>query len=258
MTWESRPIKDGNDTVDAPAYSLPRIIAGDFDAYLHQYAKDIVSTGLPLVIRLDHEMNGVWYPWAETDGAGNSINGNSPGDFVKMWRHVHDIFQQEGANKLVIWDWSPNIVNNLPASHKVSGFLPALYPGDDYVDWVGLSGYLRPPYKADNDFTFDYTFDTSLNQLRDIAKKPIILSEVGASETGGHKATWITSFFNSLAKPENSDIIGFSWFNLAVTSYVEGVRATNDWRIDSRADSLSAFITGITDPADHFNLNPVQ
>ncbi len=258
MTWESRPIKDGNDTVDAPAYSLPRIIAGDFDTYLHQYAKDIVSTGLPLVIRLDHEMNGVWYPWAETDGAGGSINGNSPGDYVKMWRHVHDIFQQEGANNLVIWDWSPNIVNNLPSSHRVAGFLPALYPGDDYVDWVGLSGYLRPPYKADNDFSFDYTFTSSLDQLRDLTKKPIILSEVGASETDGHKAAWITSFFDSLARPENSDIIGFAWFDLAVTSYVEGVRATNDWRIDSRADSLSAFITGITRPEDHFTLIPAK
>lgn len=258
MTWESRPIDAGNDSDTAPAYSLPKIIGGDFDAYLHQYAKDIVATGLPLAIRLDHEMNGVWYPWSETDGKGDAINGNNPGDYVKMWKHVHDIFQQEGANNLVIWVWAPNIVNNLPASHKVDGFLPSLYPGDDYVDWVGLSGYLRPPYKADQDFTFDYTFTPSLNQLRAITKKPIILAEVGASETDGHKAAWVSSFFDAFSKPENADIIGFSWFNLAVTSYVEGVRATNDWRIDSRADTLSAFIAGITRPEDHFTLTPAQ
>lgn len=256
MTWESRPINAGNDTVDAPAYSLPNIIRGDFDAYLHQYAKDIVATGLPLGIRLDHEMNGIWYPWSETDGQGNSINGNNVGDYVKMWRHVHDIFQQEGANNLVMWIWAPNIVNNLPASHKVPGYLESLYPGDAYVDWVGLSGYLRPPYKSDNDFSFDYTFKASLDKLRSITSKPIMLAEVGASETEGHKAAWITSFFQALAKPENEDIIGFSWFNLAVTSYVEGVRATNDWRIDSRADSLSAFITGLTRPEDDFALTP--
>jgi hypothetical protein len=256
MTWESRPIDAGNDTVDAPAYSLPNIIRGDFDAYLHQYAKDIVSTGLPLAIRLDHEMNGIWYPWAETDGQGRSINGNNVGDYVKMWRHVHDIFQQEGANDLVVWVWAPNIVNNLPATHKAPGYLESLYPGDAYVDWVGLSGYLRPPYKADNDFSFDYTFKASLDKLRSITSKPILLAEVGASETGGHKATWITSFFQALGEPENKDIIGFSWFNLAVTSYVEGVRATNDWRIDSRADTLSAFITGLTRPEDDFALTP--
>ncbi|MFJ3490773.1 glycoside hydrolase family 26 protein [Leifsonia aquatica] len=256
MTWESRPISAGNDSTDAPEYSLPKIIGGDFDAYLHQYAKDIVATGLPLAIRLDHEMNATWYPWNETDGQGKSINGNNVGDYVKMWRHVHDIFQQEGANNLVIWVWAPNIVNNLAASHKVDGYLENLYPGDDYVDWVGLSGYLRPPYKSDNDFSFDYTFKPSLDKLRAITKKPIILAEIGASETGGYKAKWVTSLFDGLARPENDDIIGFSWFNLAVTSYVEGVRATNDWRIDSRADTLSAFIAGLTRPEDRFTLTP--
>jgi mannan endo-1,4-beta-mannosidase len=258
MTWESRPIGAGNDSNVAPDYSLPKIIDGSFDAYLHQYAKDIVATGLPLAIRLDHEMNGVWYPWSETDGQGKSINGNSQGQYVQMWRHVHDIFQAEGANNLVMWVWSPNIVNNLPASHKVDGYLQSLYPGDAYVDWVGLSGYLRPPYKSDNDFSFDYTFKPSLDGLRSITSKPIMLSEIGASETDGHKSAWITSFFDAMGKPENDDIIGFSWFNLAVTSYVEGVRATNDWRIDSRSDSLSAFITGLTKPEDNFTLTPAK
>ena len=45
---------------------------------------------------------------------------------------------------------------------------------------------------------------------------------------------------------------------LAVTSYVEGVRATNDWRIDSRADTLSAFISGLTRPEDDFTLTPAD
>ncbi|MGN7797405.1 glycoside hydrolase family 26 protein [Leifsonia sp. 22587] len=256
LTWESRPIGDANNVVDSPAYSLPKIIGGDFDAYLHQYAKDIVATGLPLAIRLDHEMNGNWYPWSESDGNGGTINGNNAGDYVKMWRHVHDIFQQEGANDLVIWDWSPNIVNKLSPSLRSDTYLRSLYPGDEYVDWVGVSGYLRPPYSANQAFTFDYTYKTTLDMLRAITDKPILLSEVGASEIGGHKAAWVTSFFEALGEPENSDVIGFSWFNLAITSYVQGERATNDWRIDSRSDSLSAFIAGLTRPEDDFELTP--
>jgi mannan endo-1,4-beta-mannosidase len=258
MTWESRPIGDDNNVVDSPEYSLPNIIGGKFDTYLHQYAKDIVATGLPLAIRLDHEMNGNWYPWSESDGNGGTINGNNPGDYVKMWQHVHDIFQQEGANNLVIWDWSPNIVNKLSPSLRSEAYLRSLYPGDAYVDWVGLSGYLRPPYKADQQYTFDYTFKPSLDMLRNITSKPILLSEVGASEIEGHKAAWVTSFFEALGRPENSDIIGFGWFNLAITSYVGGERATNDWRIDSRSDSLSAFIAGITRPEDDFALTPAH
>jgi beta-mannanase len=259
LTWESRPIAAGNNSNSAPDYSLPKIIDGGFDAYLHQYAKDIIATGLPLAIRLDHEMNGTWYPWSELNGSNKSINGNNVGDYVKMWRHVHDIFQQEGANALVIWIWAPNIINNMqPSSHASQQFLNGYYPGDDYVDWVGLSGYLRPPWRAGNDFTFGYTFDSSLSQLRTLTHKPIFLAEVGASETDGHKPAWVKSFFDGFADPKNADIIGFSWFSLAITSYVGGERSTNDWRIDSRSDSLAAFARGISRPENNFALIPAD
>ena len=264
LTWESRPIGSPNSQVEEPDYQLPDMIgdpatgtAGKYDDYIHQYAKDIVATGLPLAIRFNHEMNGVWYPWSETTGKGESINGNRVGDYVKMWQHVHDIFQQEGANDLVVWTWAPNIVNNLPAANKSVEFLTSLYPGDDYVDWVGVSGYLRPAYKPDNNFTFDYTFGSTLDQLRQITDKPIILAEIGASEVGGKKPKWITSVFDSLADPKNADIIGLNWFNLAVTSYTEGELATNDWRIESRPESLAAFKAGILKPEDNFNLTPI-
>lgn len=252
LTWESRPIASGNDVVDEPDYTLPKIIAGDFDAYLTQYAKDIASTGLPLAIRLDHEMNGVWYPWAEQTGSGAPINGNNVGDYVKMWQHVHDVFEANGANQYVIWVWAPNIVNNLPAANQSTDFLRSLYPGDAYVDWVGVSGYQRPPYKSDNDATFGYTFDRTLNQLREITDKKILLAEVGASEAGGTKPAWVKSFFEGFDPGRNDDVIGFAWFNLAVTTYVDGQLATNDWRVDSRANSLEAFRTGLAGTARNF------
>jgi hypothetical protein len=262
LTWESRPIAAANNAVQDPVYSLPVIIGdpatgvpGSFDDYLHKYARDIVANGLPLGIRLDHEMNGDWYPWSERNNIGNPINGNRPGDFVQMWRHVHDIFAQEGAGDLVIWIWAPNIDNNLSDVLRAPGYLESLYPGDDYVDWVGVSGYLRPPFKQANTKTFDYTFTPTLDQLRAITAKPIFLAEIGASEIGGYKAAWVTSLFQGLADPRNRDIVGFSWFNLAVTSYVKGERATNDWRIDSRGDSLNAFSIGIR-ASGRFSLLP--
>lgn len=264
LTWESRPIKAGNNVIEEPDYSLPRILGdeangvpGAYDEYLRQYARDVVATGLPLAIRLDHEMNGVWYPWAESTGSGASINGNRPGDYAAMWRHVHDIFEQEGAGDLVIWVWSPNIINNLPASHQTPQFLASLYPGDEYVDWVGLSGYLRPAYKPDNTFTFGYTFDRSLDQLRTVAPgKPILLAEVGASETGGHKPAWVKSMFDALGESKNQDIIGLAWFDLAVSTYTEGVLGTNDWRMDSRAETLAAFREGFARPELNLDTGP--
>jgi mannan endo-1,4-beta-mannosidase len=256
LTWESQPSSAGNNAPNQPAYSLPTILSGSFDTYIENYAKSISATGLPLVIRFDHEMNGVWYPWASDDGHGNSINGNAAGDYVKVWQHIWNIFQAEGANQYVIWDWSPNIVNNLTATHKTLAYTESLYPGDRYVDWVGLSGYLRPPFTADQSFTFNDTYGPTLAILRAITNKKIILSEIGASDTGGHKPAWITSLFTALADPQNADIVGFAWFDEAVTTYIDGVLGTNDWRVDSRPEALAAFIAGLTNPADNFVLTP--
>jgi len=257
LTWESRPIAAQNDVVEEPEYSLPRILDGAFDEYLHRYARSITKTGLPLALRLDHEMNGTWYPWSERRGDGSSINGNRTGDYVEMWRHVHDIFEQEGANDYVIWVWAPNRVDKLPASLQDPAYLQSLYPGDDYVDWVGMSGYLRPPFRDGEAITFDTTFGATLAQLRGISDKPIMLAEVGASEIEGHKPEWVRSFFEALGRPENSDIVGFAWFSLAITTYVQGERATNDWRIDSRADSLAAFREGLAALGNRYNVQPV-
>lgn len=253
LTWESRPSGAANDQDTEEDYTLPAIIGdpeagvpGAYDDYLHQYAEQVAALGLPLAIRLDHEMNGDWYPWSEMDKQGDPINGNRPGDFAAMWRHVHDIFEAAGANEFVIWIWSPNITNNLPENLRGLDYLQRLYPGDEYVDWVGVSGYYRPPYREDQTPTFEYTYDRTLDQLRELTDKPILLSEIGASEVGGKKAEWVTSFFDGLARPENADVIGFAWFNLVVTSTVRGEPVTNDWRVNSHRRSLDAFVAGLT------------
>lgn len=256
LTWESRPMLAGNDQPEEPDYSLPLILSGKFDTYLTKYAKDIVKTGLPLAIRLNHEMNGTWYPWSEQRSDGSSLNGNRPGDFAASWRHVHDIFERAGANEYVMWVWAPNIVNNLAARHQSIEYTRSLYPGDEYVDIVGVSGYLRQPFRTNQTFTFDYTFGRTLEQLRSITSKPILLAEVGATEGGGRKAEWVTDFFDAFARPENADIIGFAWFNLTVTTFSGGERVTNDWRIESRADSLAAFKEGLADPGGNFKIIP--
>ncbi len=257
LTWESRPIAAQNDVVTEPEYSLPRILDGAFDEYLRSYARSIAQTGLPLAIRLDHEMNGTWYPWSERNGSGASINGNRTGDYVAMWRHVHDIFQQEGANDYVIWVWAPNRIDKLPSALRAPEHMASLYPGDEYVDWVGMSGYLRPPYGNGESISFDATFGATLAQLRALTDKPIVLAEVGASEIEGHKPAWLRSFFQGLADPANDDIVGFAWFSLAITTYVQGERATNDWRIDSRADSLAAFRDGLAGLGDQVKTQPL-
>jgi mannan endo-1,4-beta-mannosidase len=230
LTWESM---DQIGQVSAAAnsrYSLPKILRGDFDPYLTRYARGIAGTGLPVIIRLDHEMNGNWYPWSEckatTDGC-VSVNGNQRGDYARMWRHVHDIFERNGANKYVVWLWAPNRINQITRQPAPAKF----YPGDKYVDMIGMSGYYRPYDKA---ATFGETHGRTLPLLREATrKKPIILAEVGATESGSRKNAWLFDMFANLNLPANRDVIGFVWFNFSVTSN----GTTNDWRINSTPKS---------------------
>ena len=60
-------------------------------------------------------------------------NGNRPGQFVRAWRHVHDIFTAEHATN----------VNGCgaPWPARVRRISTSEYPGDSYVDVLGLSGF---------------------------------------------------------------------------------------------------------------------
>lgn len=226
MTWESRPLSGTSDDTD---YSLARIAAGDFDSYLTTYARSVTALGLPLAIRFDQEMNGNWYRWSEFE----STNGTKKGDYVAAWRHIHDIFQAQGANSLVTWVWSPNRIDNLGRYPAIDGY----YPGDDYVDWVGMTGYFRP---GDKDPTFAGTYDKTLAALHRVApSKHVLLSEVGATEDGGKKAAWTQSFFAGLA--QHPEVVGFLWFNYAVSENGH----TNDWRIDSSPAVFAAAAAGL-------------
>jgi beta-mannanase len=257
LTWESRPLKTGNDQKYVPGYTNADITGGAFDRYLTQYAEALVANGQPVVIRLDHEMNGSWYNWAD-----GTTQQNAPGSFVAMWQHVHDVFDRAGANDYVIWNWSPTRIDALGnPKYQTLDYLEAYYPGDDYVDWVGMSGYYRKAAEAP---TFDTTFAKTVEQLRQIAPdKRILLSEIGATETGaavtdGQKARWITSLFDALADPANADVIGFAYFSETATTIVDGARTTNDWRLNSRADSMAAFVAGIARDDIDYDLQEVK
>jgi beta-mannanase len=203
-----------------PAYSLSHIINGDYDNYIRSWAEGVKSLPYMIAIRFAHEMNGNWYPWAVY------TNGNSVGEYVLAWRHVHDIFTQIGA-KNVIWVWSPNI------TYTGSANLAELYPGNNYVDWVGLSGYYGTPgmlvYRS-----FDATFGQTIAQLRRFTSKPIVITETGATNVNGLMATWVNQMFQQL--PAHGDIIGVIWF--------EGVTVI-DWQVADNPAAAAAFRAGL-------------
>jgi beta-mannanase len=231
VAWEPWDYRLATDDGYQPAYRLSAIAAGEYDDYIRSWATGIAALAYPVVIRFAHEMNGFWYPWCEQS------NGNRPGDYVRAWRRVHDLFTEAGADN-VTWMWSPNV------TYPGAGPLARYYPGDSYVDWVGLSGYYGTAGRKQY-ISFDEIFTRSLAEVATLTGKPVVISETGATNATGQQARWIREMFAQL--PRHPEVIGLIWFE--ATKEI-------DWRISSSAAAATAFGTGAADPRYHTPWTP--
>jgi len=109
------------------------------------------EAGVPVLVRFAHEMNGSWYAWGQQPAAYRTT-------FARVARVVHEV---RGAAML----WAPNYGGGYPfaggqyearsgtpdfayldtnGDGRIDGtddpYAP-YYPGDDSVDWVGMSLY---------------------------------------------------------------------------------------------------------------------
>jgi hypothetical protein len=243
LDWGSADLRTTPYTVQ-PNYSLSNISSGAYDAYITQWATDAKAWGHPFFLRLDWEMNGNWYPWSELE------NGNSAGQYVQMWRHVHDIFTKVGATN-VTWVWCPNI-----SSTDTSTSIPLaeLYPGDTYVDWVCLDGYNKNSTYLSfeqlfrgKDATTPVTWlNDSYQTLTTIAPtKPIIIGETASDEyplfsstpDTTQKANWIRDALTQIPVnyPAIKAVMWFNWNSDSGSTYV----------IESSSVAQNAFAAGI-------------
>jgi mannan endo-1,4-beta-mannosidase len=234
LTWGSWDTR--GEKASAPNYQLADIIGGKYDAGIAAWAREAKAWGHPFFLRFDHEMNGWWYPWSE------QVNGNRSGQYVKMWRHVHDIFTRVGANN-VTWVWCPNIVG------RRSTPTAELYPGDNYVDWTCFDGYNWGNVKGGwqtfgqimtGSAAFTGGHNTYQELLRVAPSKPILIGETASVEQGGSKAAWITDMLRDLPT-KYPRVKAFVWTNV--------VEDSAGWPIESSSSAESAFRRGIASSA---------
>jgi hypothetical protein len=225
LTWEPFNFRHP----DTNPYPLRDIAAGNFDDYLRAQAARLAAVDGPVAVRFAHEMNGGWYPW------GRGRNGNTDADYVAAYRHVHDVLIGGGADDTVFL-WSPNVIDFDPAQD-----LGTLYPGDGYVDWVGLSAYMD---EASD--TYGRLVPSTLAQLDRVAPaKPIFFAET-AVLPGPTRPQMIRDLVAGfLSTPR---LVGFSWFN-HVTRF--------DWRIETDPAAAAALAEALASPyfgsAGHIN-----
>ncbi|SDS28603.1 glycoside hydrolase family 26 protein [Actinoplanes derwentensis] len=194
-----------------------KILDGSSDDLIVAAARRIKRFDRPVLLRWGWEMNGRWYEW------GGAQNGKNPAGYIKSFRHLRKIFDAEGADQ-VSWVWSPNWNSSTKQSWDT---IDAYYPGDKYVDWVGVSGYNL--HNESPDVLFDPIYRLFS------ARKPLMLTEVGSKDHGGStKADWITKLSGYVA--ERPAIGGVVWFDTDThPAYPE------HWRFDTTAASTAAY-----------------
>jgi endoglucanase len=219
-----------------PKWPLDEIIAGTHDDLFRQRAEGLRDFGVDIFMRWGHEMNGNWYPWS------GAMNGGADGGaekYIAAYRHVHDLFVEVGATN-VVWVWCPLVVD---VPYEAWNHWTNYYPGDEYVDWVGLDAY---NWGTSSSCCVWQDFTTLISALyNDYAgKKPLIIPETASAEIGGDKAAWIRDMTEKM-KTQFTAIKALVWFD---------IDKETDWRVASSPDTLEAYKEMAHDP--YFNPAP--
>lgn len=192
ITWQPKDIP------------LEDIAEGKYDRYLTNYF-ELIAALCPqndVLIRFAHEMDmrpryeKNWYSWQGTDTADA---------FRAAWIHVVRLGRRLCPN--VKWVWSPN---------RADAYTEKYYPGDEYVDYVGVSlnhaANREAKYGTFSDF---YEQEATRAELEQYGKK-IFISEVSFAEVGGEKKKiYLQSIFDYYLQDPN--IVCAVFFNTSGT-----------------------------------------
>ncbi len=178
------------------------ILDGEYDQFINAYTKLVASYPYVTVLfRPFNEMNGDWCNYSAFHTS------RDPQLYVELYRYLYDKFKAAGCSN-TIWVWNPNEIS-FPNYKWNSEFL--YYPGDEYVDVYGITGYNTGTYYEGETWrSFDEIYAPVYERALLINEKPIMITEFSCSSVGGDKVKWIEDMFLSL--PEYDKIkVGIWW-----------------------------------------------
>lgn len=233
-----------------PVTNWASVIAGNEDAYFTGIANGIRSLGTatPIIFFFHHEM--------ENDGAPDTV----AADFVAAFRRVVNVMR-------------PLVGNNVRfgccyidgVSFKNGGTISSWYPGDAYVDYLGVDPYdwKKPIVNGYGTKTGDAALSSfvTVGNFAQTHHKPWGMMEFGASrlvsDTGGAlRAAWIGNTFAPFIRTFAYQPEHISYFDLDAGE----AGAVVNWRIDQEAASMAAFksiqtSTSIAPPTHNLHIN---
>lgn len=148
--------------------SCRNVLSGKFDAKLRDAFAYLSELENPILMRIGGEMNA----WDDMQ----------PSLFIDAYRHIAQLARQFAPNVALVF--SPNF------SGRYGSDMDSFYPGDAYVDWVGVSLYYNR-YAINGDTENDAFYgvnaygDPMLNvqqvvNLSRLHRKPVVITEGGS------------------------------------------------------------------------------
>jgi len=201
------PAKDFDDQAE---WALNTYVGGSHDADFDRWAASIVAfcsaNDYVIYIRPMSEMNGDWTTW----GAG-VYAGNTPANYRAAWQHLWGRMEAGGANDYLKWIWCP--VAPLSSTDAASCWTD-YYPGDAYVDIIGMNGYNFGAVTWSFWRSFEEIFSYGYNEFTEQSAKDLFICEIGCNSTGGNKPLWIEDAWYWLQSGSYNRFVGASWFNM--------------------------------------------
>ena len=99
--------------------------------------KALSDAGVPVIWRPMHEMNTPSF-WFSIGATGEPLDASC---YTNAWKYIYKYFTEEWGITNLIWTYSPNRYN----SEKIN--VMYCYPGDEYVDIVGIDWYTGGKYE---------------------------------------------------------------------------------------------------------------
>lgn len=207
-----------------------RILNGEFDQNLISWAKNVSKRGYPIFFRLGNEMNGKWVDC-------NATYSYNDTDFYKLaYRHIVDIFRANSATNAK-FIWNPNGGNDPGFDWNEAQMY---YPGDNYVDVIGMTAYNFGKTKYRTFTPFNVLFsDIYKDYLLSFGNKPMIIGETGSVEYGGNKSKFMNDMLTLTPK---------LYPNVRMIIYFDAGDQPYNFKINSSSKSDQAFLKGMKSP----------
>ena len=158
----------------------------------------------PVIFRPWHEHNGGWFWW----GRGNCTEE----EYIQLFRYTVDYLKEEKKIHHLLYAFSPDRSQWVLGDQAKENYFYG-YPGDDYVDIIGLDDYADVGRKGGPDSPEQQKeyFLTALKLITEIAKekdKVAALTETGLESVDN--AQWFTDIILKPIK-DNSSTVQIAW-----------------------------------------------